>query len=113
VEQWFDVIAIERAQGYTGVYHVLNGAISPLDGIGPDDITIEALISRVYNGVEEIIFALNQTPEGEGTSAYIASKLKGYTIKVTCLARGLPVGSSVGSMDRVTVFKAISERRPY
>jgi recombination protein RecR len=111
VEQWYDVLAIEKTNGYTGVYHVLGGSVNPLEGIGPDDLTIQALLQRVEQGIKEVILATNQTPEGEATAAYIASKLKNKHITVTCLARGLPVGSSLGSTDRVTIYKALSERR--
>lgn len=111
VESWHEVLAIEKTQGYGGVYHVLGGVICPLEGIGPDDLTIQQLIARIDSGVTEIILATNQTPEGEATAAFIASKLKGSSVKITCLARGLPVGSSLGAMDRVTIYKALSERR--
>lgn len=113
VEAWYDALAIEKTQGYQGVYHILGGAICPLDGVGPEDLTIVPLIARVDRGAKEIILATNQTPEGEATSAYIASKLKGRELVISCLARGLPVGSSLGAMDRLTVFKALSERRPF
>lgn len=114
VESWQELLAIEQTNGYTGVYHVLGGIIFPLDGVGPEDLTIEPLIKRVQqDGSKEIILALSQTPEGEATSAYIASKLKESDISVTCLARGLPVGSTLVTMDRLTVFKALSERRPF
>lgn len=118
VESWHDFIAIERTSGYQGVYHVLGGVICPLEGIGPDELTIKQLIARIENKetskpCAEIIFAFSQTPEGEATAAYIASKLKQFPVKVSCLARGLPVGSSLESMDRLTVFKALSERRPF
>lgn len=113
VESWRDLIALEKTGGYSGVYHVLGGNICPLEGRGPDDLTIKFLIERVQKGCREIIFAFNQTPEGEATCAYIASKLKNISVRVTCLARGLPVGSNLESMDRLTVFKALSERRPF
>ncbi len=113
VETWQELFAIEKTDGYYGVYHVLGGAICPLEGIGPDELTIAPLIARVDRGVKEIILATNQTPEGEATAAYIARKLKGKDVVVSCLARGLPVGSSLESMDRVTVYKALSERRPF
>lgn len=114
VESWQELMVIERTQGYQGVYHVLNGVIAPLDGIGPDDLTIKQLIARVAEGgVKEVIFATSQTPEGEATAAYIAHKLKPYKIITSCLARGLPVGSSLEGIDRVTIFKAITERRPF
>lgn len=113
VETWRDLVAIEKTGGYLGVYHILGGAICPLDGIGPDDLTIKQLVSRASSGCKELIFAFNQTPEGEATSAYIASRLKNSQIKISCLARGLPVGSSLEAMDRLTVYKALSERRPF
>jgi recombination protein RecR len=111
VETWQELFAIEKTEGYQGVYHVLGGAICPLEGIGPDELTIAQLIERVDKGVKEIILATNQTPEGEATAAFIARKLKGKDVIVSCLARGLPVGSSLEAMDRVTVYKALSERR--
>lgn len=113
VETWQELLAIEKTSGYSGVYHVLNGVVSPLDGIGPEDLTIGPLIKRVEDGATEIILAMNQTPEAEATSAYIASKLKGKSVVISCLARGLPVGSSLEAMDRLTVYKALSERRPF
>jgi recombination protein RecR len=114
VETWQEILAIEQTKGYFGAYHVLGGSISPLEGVGPEDLTIDALINRVGNGIiKEIILATNQTPEGEATATYIARKLKGKAIEISCLARGLPVGSSLEGMDRLTVFKALSERRPF
>jgi recombination protein RecR len=111
VETWHDLMSVEKTKGYDGVYHVLGGAISPLEGIGPDGLSIDALLKRIQQGVDEVILATNQTPEGEATATYIAHKLKGTNVKVTCLARGLPVGSMLESIDRVTVYKALSERR--
>jgi len=114
VETWQDLIAIEKTGGYTGVYHVLGGAICPLDGIGPEDLTIQRLVKRAeQEEVQEIILATNQTPEGEATAAYIAKKAEHTNVKLSCLARGVPVGSSLEYMDRLTVFKALSERRPF
>lgn len=113
VETWQELITIEKTGGYTGTYHVLGGAICPLEGVGPDDLTIEQLIKRIDHETIEIILATNQTPEGEATAAYIAHQLKGKSIKISCLARGVPVGSSLEFMDRVTVYKALSERRPF
>ena len=114
VETWQEILAIEQTKGYLGVYHVLGGSISPLEGIGPEDLTIDALLDRVNKGtIKEVILATNQTPEGEATATYIARKLKGNEINISCLARGLPVGSSLEGMDRLTVFKALSERRPF
>lgn len=112
VETWQDLLTIERTEGFDGVYHVLGGVISPLDGIGVDNLTISALLNRVEkDAIQEVIFALKQTPEGEATAAYIHKKLSHKNIIVSCLARGIPVGSSIETMDRLTVYKAISERR--
>jgi recombination protein RecR len=114
VESWQDLIAIEKTQGFTGVYHILKGVICPLEGIGPDNLTIVPLKERVEKGgISEIILALNQTPEGEATNAYINRILKHTGVMISCLARGVPVGSLIESMDRVTVYKALSERRPF
>jgi recombination protein RecR len=114
VESWQEILAIEKTKGYTGVYHVLEGVISPLDGVTVEDLTIDVLLSRVESGtIKEVILATNQTPEGEATATYIARKLKDASVIVSCLARGLPVGSFLESMDRLTVFKALSERRPF
>lgn len=113
VETWQELLAIEKTSGYNGVFHVLGGAVSPLEGIGTGDLTIEPLIVRAQTGAREIILAMNQTPEGEATAAYIASKLKETSVVVSCLARGIPVGSSLEFMDRLTVYKALSERRPF
>jgi recombination protein RecR len=114
VESWQEIIAIEKTKGYNGMYHVLGGAISPLDGINVEDLTIEQLLNRVFAGnIKEVILATNQTPEGEATATYIARKLKDTSVLVSCLARGLPVGSFLEGMDRLTVFKALSERRPF
>ena len=112
VETWQELLVIEKTGGYAGVYHVLGGAICPLDGVGPEDLTIEQLITRVDQNTKEIILATNQTPEGEATASYIAHKLKEKSVLVSCLARGIPVGSSLEYMDRLTVYKALSERRP-
>jgi len=112
VESWKELMYLERTKGFEGVYHVLGGVISPLEGIGPEDLTIQALLKRAETA-KEIIFATSQTPEGEATAAYIAHKLKQTPVAVTCLARGLPVGSSLDSIDRVTVYKALAERRPF
>ncbi len=111
VETWHELLAIEKTGGYTGLYHVLGGVICPLDGVGPEDLTINALVRRVGGDIKEIILATNQTPEGEATAAFIASKLKDKNVKISCLARGIPVGSSLEAMDRLTVYKALSERR--
>lgn len=111
VETWQELISIEKTASYTGVYHVLGGVISPLDGVGPEDLTINHLIQRINEMTKEVILATNQTPEGEATAAYIASKLKKYPLTLTCLARGIPVGSSLEYIDKLTVLKALRERR--
>lgn len=114
IESWQELLAIERTEGYRGLYHVLGGSICPLDGIGPEDLTILPLIARVQSGnVKELILAMNQTPEGEATSAFIVQKLAGASVKVSCLAKGVPVGSSLEFIDRLTMFKALTERRPF
>jgi recombination protein RecR len=113
VENWRELIALEKTGAYIGVYHVLGGAICPLEGVGPEDLTIQHLLERIDNGCRELIFAFNQTPEGEVTASYIASKLKGKLVTITSLARGLPVGSSPESMDKLTLSKALVERRPF
>jgi len=115
VETWHDLCAIEKTGAYKGIYHVLGGAICPLDGIGPENLTIESLLGRVRaGGCREIILAVNQTPEGEATAAFIARKLEGSVeVKITCLSRGIPVGSSLEAMDRLTIFKAMAERRMF
>ncbi|MBV8661423.1 MAG: recombination protein RecR [Candidatus Dependentiae bacterium] len=113
IESWQELLAIERTEGYKGLYHVLGGNICPLDGIGPEDLTIAQLITRIDDSAKEIILAMNQTPEGEATSAYIVQKLATKNVKVTCLAKGVPVGSSLEFIDRLTMFKALTERRPF
>jgi recombination protein RecR len=111
VETWQELLSIEKTGGYKGLYHVLGGVLCPLEGIGPNELTIRSLIDRVDETCGEVILATNQTPEGEATAAYIANKLKNKAGKITCLARGIPVGSSLEFMDRLTVYKALSERR--
>lgn len=114
VETWQELLALEKTGGYQGEYHVLGGVISPLEGLGPDDLNIAALLRRVEQSPpEELILATSQTPEGEATASYIASKLKDKPIAITCLARGVPVGVALETLDRVTVYKALSERRPF
>ncbi len=112
VESWQELLAIERTEGYQGLYHVLGGTICPLDGVGPEDLTILPLIARIDDSVKEIILAMNQTPEGEVTSAFIVQKLATKPdLKISCLAKGVPVGSSLEFIDRLTMFKALTERR--
>ena len=115
-ESWQELIAIEKTGGYDGLYHVLGGVICPLEGIGPEQLTIEPLVKRIQNAqgaVREIILATNQTPEGEVTAAFIARSVASMNVAVSCLARGIPVVSYLEYMDRLTVYKALSERRPF
>jgi len=111
VETWQAVVALERSGGYNGLYHVLTGVLSPLDGIGPEQLTVNQLVART-RGARELIMALSQTPEGEATAMYIAAQIKDIPIVVSCLSRGIPIGSPIEAMDRLTVYKALLERRP-
>lgn len=114
VETWYDLHALEKVGDFKGVYHVLGGALSPLEGIGPDNLTINALLKRISeHPVKEVIFATNPTPEGEATASFIASKIKDSLIPLSRLASGVPTGSSLEYMDRITISKALSGRRPF
>lgn len=113
VENWYDLLAIEKAGGYDGVYHVLGGALCPLEGIGQDDLNIESLLKRIDKNVTEVIMATNPTPEGEATASFISSKLDKTNISISRLASGVPIGSTLEYMDRVTIYKAMSGRRPF
>jgi recombination protein RecR len=107
-----DVIAMEKMREYNGLYHVLNGAISPMDGIGPEDINIPNLLKRLQDDtVLEVILATNPNIEGEATAMYISRLLKPSGIKVTRIAHGLPVGGDLEYADEVTLSKAIEGRR--
>ena len=107
-----DVIAMERAREYTGVYHVLHGVISPLSHVGPDDIRIRELLERVQSGtVREIIMATNPDTEGEATAMYLSRLLRGLGVKVTRLAYGIPVGSQLEYADEVTLLRALNGRQ--
>lgn len=112
VEEAADIGAIERAGEFRGVYHVLGGRLSPLDGIGPDDLTIPQLERRVSGGrVREVILATNPSIEGEATALYVQRKLLPYQLTVTRIARGLPVGGDLEYADGVTIAQALSARR--
>ena len=112
VEEPPNVQAIERSRDYNGTYHVLMGALSPLQGIGPDELRIKGLLARVAaGGVGEVILATNPTVEGEATAIYLARLLKPLGVKVTRIAMGVPVGSDLEYADDVTVHKAIEGRR--
>ena len=111
VEQPSDVMVIEKTSEYRGVYHVIHGVISPIDNIGPEDLRIEALISRLRNGgVSEVIIATNPTTEGDVTAIYIAKLVKPLGIKVTRIARGLPMGSDLDLADTTTLSRALEGR---
>lgn len=107
-----DVVAIEKLNEYNGVYHVLHGTISPLDGIGPNDINIGGLLSRINaGGVSEVIMATNPDVEGEATSMYISGLLKPLGIKVTRLAHGIPIGTDLEYADEVSLARAFVDRK--
>jgi len=107
-----DVIAIEKLNEFNGVYHVLHGTISPLDGIGPDDIDIKGLLSRIAKGdVKEIIMATNPDVEGEATAMYITNLVKPLGIKVTRIAHGIPVGTDLEYADEVSLARAFVDRK--
>lgn len=109
-----DIMAIENTGQFGGVYHVLNGIISPIDGIGPDDLNIESLIKRVEDGgVREIIFALSSTIEGDTTSFYIYKKIAEHNLSVSTIARGISVGDELEYADEVTLGRSIMNRMPY
>ncbi len=114
VEDIRDVMAIENTGQYTGVYHVLGGIISPMDGIGPADLHIESLVKRVEDGeVNEVIMALSTTIEGDTTNFYIFKRLKGLPVKVTTIARGISVGDELEYADEITLGRSILNRLPY
>ena len=112
VEDPRDVVAMERIREFKGVYHVLHGAISPMDGIGPDDIKIRELLNRIREGkVTEIILATNPNIEGEATAMYISKILKPLGVKTTRIAHGVPVGGDLEYTDEITLMKALEGRR--
>ena len=114
VENIQDVMAVENTQQFTGLYHVLGGLISPMDGIGPSDLEIESLVSRVAEGdVKEVILALSSTMEGDTTNFYIFRKLAPFDVKVTMIARGIAVGNELEYTDEVTLGRSILHRVPF
>jgi len=111
VEDPQNVTTIERTRDYKGVYHVLMGALSPLQGVGPDDLKVRELLTRVADGVDEVILATNPNVEGEATAHYLARLLKPLGVRVTRIAMGVPVGSDLDYADEVTMHKALEGRR--
>lgn len=114
VENFRDILAIENTGQYRGVYHILGGLISPLDGIGPDKLNMQSLIDRVQTGkIQEVIMALNPTIEGDTTLFYLSRQLSNYPVTVTTLARGVAFGGELEFVDEVTLARSIQSRRPY
>lgn len=114
VEEPHDLIAVEKTRDFRGRYHVLHGALSPLQGIGPDELKIQGLLERVREGeTQEIILATSPTVEGEATAVYLARLLKPLEVRVTRIAMGVPVGSDLEWADEVTMAKALEGRREY
>jgi recombination protein RecR len=114
VEEPHDLLSVEKTRDYKGRYHVLHGALSPLQGMGPDELKVQGLLERVrQGGVEEIILATSPTVEGEATAVYLARLLKPLGVKVTRIAMGVPVGSDLEWADEVTLAKALEGRREY
>lgn len=114
VENIQDVMAIENTQQYRGLYHVLGGIISPIDGIGPSDIEVESLVRRVAEGnVNEVIMALSSTMEGDTTAFYVFRKLADYDVKQSVIARGISVGNELEYTDEITLGRSILDRVPY
>lgn len=110
VEEPSDVIALEKTREYKGRYHVLHGAISPLDGIGPEDLRIRELLARINNDIKEIILATDPNIEGETTALYLTKLLRPLNLKITRLARGIPVGGDLEYADEVTLIRALEGR---
>ncbi|CDA78248.1 recombination protein RecR [Bacteroides sp. CAG:530] len=114
VENIRDVMAVENTQQYKGLYHVLGGVISPMDGIGPSDLQIDSLVKRVKSGVvKEVILALSSTMEGDTTNFFIFRKLAPYDVKITMIARGISIGDELEYTDEVTLGRSIVNRLPF
>jgi recombination protein RecR len=112
VEEATNVAAVERTQMYQGVYHVLHGTLSPLHGVGPDQLRTQSLIVRVERGeIDEVILATSPTLEGEATASWLAAALRGHSVKITRIATGVPAGSDIEYADEVTMARAIEGRR--
>jgi recombination protein RecR len=114
VEEPMNLVAVERSRDFKGRYHVLHGALSPLQGVGPDELKVQGLLDRIREGgVEEVILATSPTVEGEATAAWLARLLKPLGVRVTRIAMGVPVGSDLEWADEVTIAKALEGRREY
>lgn len=110
VEEANDILAIERTSHYQGTYHVLGGALSPLDGIGPDELRVKELLQRMQGEMEEVIIATNPNAEGEATALYLSKLIKPLNIKITRIAKGLPVGTDLEYADEITLSQALAGR---
>jgi recombination protein RecR len=114
VKDFQDIISIENTGQFNGVYHVLGGVIAPMDGVGPDDLTISELIIRIEKeGVEELVFALSANMEGDTTAFYIARKVESFSLKISAIARGIAVGGELEYADEITLGRSILNRVPY
>lgn len=115
VEEPLDILALEKSGFYKGLYHVLHGAVSPVDGFGPDDLKIKELVSRlgIEKGIKEIILATNPTTEGEATAMYIQRLISPFGITITRIARGIPFGGNIEYADELTLGKALEGRKSY
>lgn len=116
VEDTRDVLAIENTSQYNGLYHVLGGVISPIEGVGPDELNIGQLINRISSGseqIKEVIFALSPTMEGDTTAFYLTKKLKGFNLSISTIARGIPIGGELEYADEITLGRSIASRTAY
>ena len=114
VEDTPDVLAIQNTNHYNGLFHVIGGLISPIDGVGPENLNIDSLVKRIEQGeIEEIIFALSPTLDGDTTSFYISKRLSEFNLKITTISRGIPIGGEIEYADEVTLGKSISSRINY
>ena len=114
VEQPSDLVALEKSGAFKGVYHVLHGALSPINGIGPDELKIKELIARVADGqIQELVLATNTSVEGEATASYLVQRLKSLPARVTRIASGIPMGSDLKYLDEVTIKRAMERRQDF
>ncbi len=110
VEEPSDVLAVEKTNDFNGTYHVLGGVINPLEGVGPEELKVRELLERVGNGIEEVILALNPSVEGEMTTLYLAKMLRPLGVRVTRIARGIPIGTALEFIDTATISRALEGR---